>query len=70
MVDLNILTINVSSGSSLRTSVPERTKNLHDLFATQIPGMDVIFFQEAFNLSIFEDIGQINGKTKRYIFVV
>ncbi len=63
MSDLNILTINLNCGSDFKTGAPEKTKNLWSLFETEIPGMDVIFFQDAYNTYIFNDIAKINGKT-------
>lgn len=68
MSDLNILTINLNCGSDFKTGAPEKTKNLWSLFETEIPGMDVIFFQDAYNTYIFNDIAKINGKKKRYFY--
>ncbi len=64
MADLNILTINLDCGSDSSARAPEKEENLRELFRTQLPGVDVIFFQEAFNRRIIEEIAQINGKRK------
>ena len=59
---LNVLSLNLNKGSDSKASRDDQTRAVRRLFEKSIEGMDVILFQEAFNLKILEDIKYLNGR--------
>jgi hypothetical protein len=59
---INVLSINLNKGNNPTAKRDDQTRAVRKLFEKEIEGMDIILFQEAFNLRILDDIQYLNGR--------
>jgi hypothetical protein len=59
---INVLSINLNKGNNPTANRDDQTRAVRKLFEKEIEGMDIILFQEAFNLRILDDIQYLNGR--------